>query len=274
MQQSLEEKPLPQLDDFLKEIRGHLHADWTLLSSYTYTERTIIRSLDSKGKQQSVQESVYEVYPSADPDWTYRRLISKNGKVTSPEELVKRDREYDRKVIEYRRKLELENADENERRLAKEAEERRKEGRVVDDLFQLYEIKMEGREWIGKHAAIILTFQPRPGVKPKTDEGKILAKVSGRAWFHEQDHQLMRIDAVLLDSLSRGWGLLVRLNKGAKVELRRRKINNEIWLPVEVHFTGSARLLLLKGINVDFTSEYSDFLKFNVETQIKFRNIN
>lgn len=52
------------------------------------------------------------------------------------------------------------------------------------------------------------------------------------------------------------------------VVVRRRKINNEIWLPVEVRFTGSARLLLLKGMNVDFTGQYSDLFKFTVETQI------
>jgi hypothetical protein len=272
-QEAQDEKPLPDLDAFIKELRGRLHADQTLLNSYTYTEKQTIRSLDGKGNLKSVQESVYEIYPSIDPDQTYRRLISRDGKPTPPEELAKRDGEYDKKASEYRRKLEREGAEERERRLARENEEKRKEERAIEDLFRLYEIRMEGREWIGEHAAIVLSFQPRPRVKPQTDEGKILTKVSGRAWFNEQEYELMRIEAALLDSLSRGWGLLLRLNKGAKVALERRKINDEIWLPVEVHFTGRARLLLLKGLNVDYLSRYSDFLKFDVETQMQFRKV-
>jgi len=272
-QQVQGENPLPELDEFLKELRGHLHSDRALLNHYIYAEKTTLRSLDGKGKLQSVQESVYEVYPSIDPDQTYRRLISKNGKATAPENLAKRDREYDEKAREYRRKLKQEGAGERERRLAREAEEKRKEDRAIDDLFRIHEVRMEGREWIDGHAAIVLSFHPRPGVKPMTDEGKILAKVVGRAWINESEYELMRIECQLIESLSRGWGLLLRLNKGAKIELQRRKINNEIWLPVQVHFTGSGRLLLLKGINVDFTSEYSDFLKFDVETRIQFRNV-
>ena len=48
--------------------------------------------------------------------------------------------------------------------------------------------------------------------------------------------------------------------------MQRRKVNDEIWLPSEVHFIGHARLFLVKGLHVDTLSQYSDYKKFKVET--------
>jgi hypothetical protein len=269
--QTLSEKPLPTLDDFLKEVRTHLRSDRLLLSHYTYTEKVTVRALDGKGKVKSTHESVYEVYPSFEPGLTYRRRIAKDGKPIRPQDLEKQDREQDKKLREHAKKVEDEGTGERERRQAKEAEEKRKEETAIDEMFQLYRIKMEGREVLNEHPTIILSFQPQPGYKPRTDEAKILARVAGRAWFSEADHELVRIEVKVIDNISFGWGVLARLNKGATGILQRRKINDEIWLPADVQFTGSARLLLVKGLNVDFSSQYSDFLKFTVETQVKFR---
>ncbi len=265
------ERPLPALDEFIKEVRQHLRSDRMLLSQYTYTETDTVKELDRKGKQKSTHEIIYEVYPSYEPDLTYRRLIAKDGKPTDPKDLEKEDGKHDKKLKEYAKKLEREGTGERERRQAKEAEANRKEETAIEEMFRIYGIKMEGRDLLDEQPAIILSFRPRSGYKPKTDEGKILAKLGGRAWFNEQDHELARIEVKLIDNISLGWGLLARINRGAEGVLRRQKINGEIWLPVEVHFIGSARILLVKGMNVDFSGRYSDFLKFTVETQVRFR---
>jgi hypothetical protein len=270
MQQAAEEKPLPAIDDFLKEVKGRLRSDRSLLSSYAYKETDVIKSLDGKGNAKSTRERIYDVYPSPEPKDTYRRLVVKDGKPVSQKEIREQDREHDKKLKELSRKLEGEGVSQRERRLAKEAEEKRKEEKAIDDLFRIYEIRMEGREWIDEHPVIILSFQPRPKVKPQTDEGKMLAKAMGRAWISETEYELIKIEAQLIDTLSFGAGLLVRLKKGATVFVQRRKVNDEIWLPAEAHFKGSGRVLLLKGINIDVTARYSDFHKFAVETQIYF----
>jgi hypothetical protein len=269
-QQDRIEKPLPVLDEFLREVKNRLHSDDSLLRSYTYKEKETTRSLDGKGNLQKTEEKIYDVYPSPEPDQTYRRLIAKDGKPVSQKEIEKQDRENNKKLNDYARKLEREGTGRRERRLAKEAEEKRKEEKAIDDLFRIYEIIMEGREWIDKHPAIVLSFKPRPGVKPQTDEGKTLAKIAGRAWISEREFEVIRIEARLIDDITFGWGLVSRLNKGAMVALLRRKINNEIWLPAEARFTGRARLLLLKSMNLDLTSRYYDFRKFVVKTEIRY----
>jgi hypothetical protein len=265
------DKPLPELNEFLKGVRAHLVSDDLLLSQYTYNEKETESALDDKGKVKSTVEKIYEVYPSLEEDLTYRRLISKDGKPLDKKAIDKQDREQDKKRQDWTKKLEREGTDEHAWRMTKEAEEKRKEQEIIDELFQLYRIDLAGREILEGSTAIVLTFNPRDDYKPHTDDGKILARVAGRAWICEDDYQVIRVEARLIDNLSFGMGVLARLNKGAILTFQRRRINNEIWLPAEVRFTGNARILLVKGLRLDITSVYSNYTKFTVETQVKFR---
>ena len=79
----------------------------------------------------------------------------------------------------------------------------------------------------------------------------------------------MRIEAELNDSLSFGLGFIVRLTKGTHMIFQRRKMNNEVWLPVVSHFVGTGRILLLKGLRIDKETIYSDYHKIPAETDFK-----
>ena len=265
-----QEKPLPELAPFLQEVRKHLRSDRLLLSQYTYTLKNTERHLDGNGNVKKTEVEVYEIYPSLEEGQGYERKVERDGKPIGAKELEKQDREHEKKTAERARKLEREGPTEREKRLAKEAEERRKENEEIDEMFHLYEIVIVGREDVDGHTAIVLDFRPRPDFKTRTDAGKILKKMAGRAWVNESDRELIRIEAELIDNLSFGMGVLARLNKGAKAYFQRRRVNDEIWLPAEAHFTGTGRLLLLKGLRIDARSEFSDYKKFTVETSVSY----
>ena len=113
---------------------------------------------------------------------------------------------------------------------------------------------------------ILVKFAPRPGYKAVTNGGKILQKVAGRAWIDEEDRQLVRVEATLLDTLGVGPASVVRLQKGTTSYFHRRKINDEIWLPADARFTGAAKILLFFGGAIDASFEYGDYKKFSVST--------
>jgi hypothetical protein len=261
---------LPELDSFLKNVRMHLRSDRLLQSQYAFKLKETEIQLDKKGDTKKIEVNEYEVYPSLEEDFTYLRHISKNGKSLSAEEIDKQDRKQDKKVNERAQELEREGTDERARRLAKETEEKRKEDAIIDELFQLYDMEMIGRDFIDGTSAILLQFKPRKDYKPKSGEAKILAKLSGRAWFCEEDYEMIRIEVELIEDLKFGLGVLARLNKGAKGVLSRRRINGEIWLPAETSFSGNARLMLFKGMRIKTISEFSDYKKFTVGTSVKF----
>ncbi len=256
--------PLPEVHGFLAEVRERLHTDDYLLDQYTFTERQTQRRLDGKGSVKKITSALYEVYPSPEPGHTYRKLVSRDGKPLTPEQLAEEDRKQQKK--EGKLSAALIKPDDPDRAAAK-AERRLKENQTIEELFRVYDIAIVGRETIEGRNAIVLTFAPRPGVEATTKAGRILKKFAGRAWIDEEDRQLVRVEGRLIDDLSFGFGILARLKKGARAELARRKINDEIWLPSEARFIGQARLLLVKGLNIDALSEYSDYRKFSVATE-------
>src|SRR5262245_16424502 len=128
-------KPLPELAPFLQEVRKHLRSDRLLLSQYTYVEKNVEKQLDDKGNVKKTDTEIYEVYPSLEEGQTYSRLVEKNGKPVPAGEIEKQDRQHDKKVRERVRKLEREGVSERDKRLAKEAEEKRKEEETIDELF-------------------------------------------------------------------------------------------------------------------------------------------
>ena len=256
--------PLPELRGFLAEVRERLHTDDYLLDQYTFSEKQTQRKLDGKGSVKKITTALYEVYPSPNPGHTYRKLIARDGKPLTAEELAEEDLKQQKK--EGKLSAALTKPDDPDRAAAK-AERRLKENQTIEELFRVYDIAIVGRETMEGRSAIVLTFAPRVGVEATTRAGRILRKFEGRAWIDEEDRQLVRVEGQLIDDLSFGFGILARLKKGARAELQRRKINDEIWLPSVARFIGQARLLLVKGLNIDALSEYSDYRKFSVATE-------
>lgn len=259
-------RPLPDQNAFIAEVRKHLRSDRLLQSQYTFLETTTERQFNKDGSVKSTEGEVAEIYPSLEEGQTYRRGVSRNGKPLPPSEVEKHDREHDKKAAEHARKLQQEGQDEKRAREAREAEERRKEDALIDEIFRMYRIEMAGREpWSG-HDTIALTFSARPEYRPKSREAKLLSKIAGKAWFDEKSCELVRIESELVDNISLGLGILAKFNKGARVLFERRLVNDEIWLPAYAQFSGTGRLLLFKALRLEVTTEFSDYRKYTVET--------
>jgi hypothetical protein len=247
-------RPLPDTAAFIEEVRQNLRSDRLLLEQYTFTEKRVEQRLDGKGVVKTTKTETFEVYPSLEPGKMYRRRITRDGVPLGEKELAEQDRRHEAK------------AEKVESRGASDAEDRREEERVVAEIPMIYDVDLRGRETMDGRSVIVVEFAPRPGYKAVTTGGKVLQKVAGRAWIDEEDRQLVRVEAKLLDNLGVGPAGVVRLQKGATSYFHRRKVNDEIWLPSDARFTGAARVLLFFGGSVDARFVYSDYRKFSVST--------
>jgi hypothetical protein len=126
------------------------------------------------------------------------------------------------------------------------------------------------REMVDNRPTIVMTFGPRAGYKPKTGDAKLIQHVQGKVWADEEDHELVRLEAELTEPVSFGAGILAKVQKDSKVTFVRRKVNDEVWLPVRVEVDIDGRLLLFKGLHMKEIDEYSDHKKYRVETNIRF----
>ena len=261
-----QERPLPDPQPFLQEVRKRLQTDEQRQSGYMYVETRRESKLDNTGRSTRERVKVFESYPGLPGEERWDRLVSEDGKPVPAAELEKRDRQRQRKAQEYVRRLERE-PDKIQREHARDREKYFREMReAVDNVFLVYDLRMLGREAIEGHDTIALALTPRPHVKPRTREGKIMKLFTARAWISESDFELVRLDVEAIDTVSFGLGLLARVHKGSRASFTRRKVNNEVWLPARASYTASARLGLIKMMRVGGTSEFSSYRKFTVDT--------
>lgn len=267
-----QDRPLPEIEPFLKEVRERLQIDRTLQTNYTYVETRRELKLDKKGRATGVSEKVFESYPGFPGEPRWERLIAEDGTPVPAERLEEGDRRRQKKAESYARRLQDHPEQERarQRRLQNEADEQARE--VVADIFRVYEIRMLRRETVDDHPAIAFSLTPRRDPKPRTREGRDMRHFGITAWVSESEFELVRFELVAIHTVKMGLGvgLFARLHKGASLTFVRRKINDEVWLPATAVYEGSARLGLVKTVRQRGESEFTNYRKFTVDTQSSF----
>ena len=266
-----QERPLPEREQFLRETRKHLQTDSSLRSGYVYVETRREQKLDKQGRVQEEFVKVLESYPGLPGEERWERAIAENGRPRSAAELERVDRDRQREAEAAARRLAEQPAKEQARQERALAQQRRDVAAVIDDIFITFDIEMRGREAIEGHDTIVFSLTPRSGAKPRTNEGRQMQKFACRAWVSESDYELVRLDAESVDTLSMGFGVLARLQKGARLSFLRRKVNGEVWLPAAVSYSGGVRVGLLRMLRRSGTSEFSGYRKFTVDTAAAYQ---
>src|SRR4051794_32631781 len=150
-----QDRPLPDLMPFAAEVRRRMLTDRELQAQYTYIETREEISVSKLGKVSAGPVKTYEVYPSVEPGNSYKRLIAVNGVPVSREELERQDRVHREDVLRAAAKRERESPQERERRLREEEKERAEWNRTLDEVFEVYDIRLIGRETLNGHVTVV-----------------------------------------------------------------------------------------------------------------------
>jgi hypothetical protein len=262
--------PLPDAPAFLAAVRANLERDQDSLAHYTYLQKRTDVRISPLGKVSTGDEKVYEVYPSLEPGGSYRRLIVVNRRRVSDAELARQDTDRQKTISEYLRRLERETPAERAKRLQREARAATEDKEAIAEVFRQFDYRLVGRDAINGEPAIVVAFTPKPGAEPRTRLGKYFRHFAGRAWVHERERQLMRLDVEATKDLTFGLGVLGRVHKGSRATFDRRRIDEGVWLPASARFTGSGRALMVRRFRVDTTTEFYNYRKFAVTTESVF----
>ena len=255
---ALQDRPLPDSATFLRATREHLRDDWRLTNRYTYKERRIEYRHTTAGAEEVASVKTFQVLPGSEPGRSYRRLIEVDGRPLSKEEIEKNEREHQKRVLERQRERDNESTADKSARLKKENDHRLQEQAIWDDLMRVYTFTLEGREVVDGRTLVAVSFVPKPNAEPQSDIGERMVNVKGRALISEDDYQVARVDAQVLGDISIGWGIIGKLYAGATASYTRRKVNDELWLPVRLQYSGAGRALI-KHFNVHTVVDYSDY---------------
>ncbi len=259
-----QDRALPDFATFAAEVKKRLATDAERQSGYVFTERRIEQKIDGNGRVSDESIKVYEVYPGLPGQDRYRRLVEEDGRPTPPDTLAKVDRERRKQAEEYARTQAV--PSERQKASREQDRARRKYSAAIDDIFRIYDIRVVGRDTIDGHETILATLTPKRGVKALSEDGRLMQHFKARAWVSESDYELVRAEIEAIDTLSFGLGLLARVHKGTVATYQRRKVNNETWLPAEVTWTASARVMLVRRLRLRGISEFSNYRRYRVDT--------
>jgi hypothetical protein len=229
-----------------------------LSRNYTYLNRQEIRMLDSSGDVKHRESKTWDI--SVLEGSPYTRLIQRDDKALPAKEEALEQAKLER-TMEARRQQtpEQRTADWKRRR-----EARLNELKEVPDAFDL---RIVGEETLNGEPAWIIEGTPRAGYKPHSRTTTYYLKLKGRMWVSKRDYQPVKIEAESIDTIAIG-AFLLRLHKGARMNIEFAHVNQEVWLPKHVGITGSARVLLVKPLRVDMDYAFSNYKRFSAESRV------
>jgi len=253
--------PLPDQARFFAEVQKRLASNDLIQSRYTYRERATEVRLNPFGAMGTGPELVYEVYPHPNDELTYRRLVEREGRRLTLEEIREQDRDYRERLAAWERRTAREGTSDRLLRLRKAQEERLKDEARAREALDMFHFFIGGRDIREGQPAIIISFTPKADTQPRSREGRIARAFAGRVWVHEHEYEVMHVQAKAITDVSFGFGLLGKLHKGTTAEFTRRRVNGA-WLPVQTDFEGTGRALLLRRVVFDYSRTYYAYQPF------------
>lgn len=234
------------------------HSD-RLARDYTYKIRDEVRDLDSKGGIKAVHTTLDEVLYIGGK--RYFRPLEKDGKPIATSEERKEQAKLDRAANEASHLTEAE----RNRRIEEEDRDRAKRRAQFKDIPDAYDFKLRAETVIDGRGAWEIQATPRTGYRGKFRG--VLSNVEGTIWIDKTDFNWVKVEADVLKTFSLGW-FLARIGEGTHLSYEMMRVNDELWVPRDISLKASARLALLKKLNVAQTLTFSDYRKFQTDSRV------
>lgn len=268
----------------LREVSRNQDAIDERVSEYTFKQKITEREINGRGEVKKETVRVYEVYPLPNRAPVFR-LISEGGVPLSAERAAKEEKRVTEELVkaEQNRERDKQKREEEKqkRKLKREERARRRVGADgvvgpsaededeelgVSEFLRACEFVAPRRERFRDREAVVFDFRPRAGFRPSNRNEEIISKLVGVVWIDPVDRQVMRLEARLSEGFKIGGGLLLSLRRGAAFRIEQTRMSDGVWLPLLAELNFSVKVLLFGGSDVNNLYEYSDYRRFNAET--------
>lgn len=234
-------------------IRRAVQADqdnWKVARRYASSERVEFRRLDAAGRLEVKDVSNYDVtLPEGSP---YRRLVSRDDAPLPPEEEKKEREKFNKNIAERRKESQSRRA----QRLTEYVQRPDWQREAWRELPAAFDFKLVGEQRLDGHSLYVIQASPRPGYQPKSSTARVFPHLKGQLWVDKHDFQMVKAEMDVIDNIWFGL-FLVRVAKGSHAAFEQTRVNDEVWLPLRVQASGSARLGLLKVLHFEHEVSYS-----------------
>jgi len=240
--------------ELMKSVARNQQQLEKLLASYAYTETATTKDFDQTGRQLKETSSVYEVFYAGGR--IVRKLVKRDGQELSDEEKRREQKRVDGLVREY---------------LQHPTRSTIGHGALSADVWmpaylRMLDFSSPRREQVRGSTAVVFDVQPKRGVQPGDEVELSVSKLAGTYWIDERAQQIIRTDSYYTDTYK------TFMLAGSWLAGEQALVNGEIWLPSSSEMQRSAAFGL-KFVDKRWyhrtTTQYSDYRKFNVESDYK-----
>ena len=254
------DKPLPDIVAMMHDVETNQRKFEVVQKDYIFRSVTTADEFDGSGRTKKT--TVTEV----DHFWIngvpVHRVVKKNGKDLSPDEIAKDNQRIDKEAAKGREKREKADAQ------GKQTTPRGDDEITVSRLIELGAFTNARRVQLGGRDTIAVDFTGDPKAKTRNRAEGIVRDLVGTAWIDERDRVLVKVEGHFVDAFKVGGGLLVNIKKDTHFGMLQTKINDEVWLPAAFEGQGAARVLLFFNFTGSVRSICSDYRKFRATSTI------
>jgi hypothetical protein len=254
------ERPLPDIPSLMEEVLKNQRKEEAVRKDYLFHELQVSRETDGHGGVKKTETKDYDIFwVSGVP---VQRLVKKDGKELSADEQKKENERIDKEVAKAKEKREKADSE------GKDTDPRGNEEITPSRFLALGTFTNPRRVELNGRDTIAVDYAGDPKAKTKNRAEEVVRDLVGTVWIDEEDRMIVKLEGHFVNAFKIGGGLVVNVQKDTNFAMQMKKVNGEVWLPVEVSGHGAIRFLLVMNFRGDEQAIFSDYKKFKATSTI------
>jgi hypothetical protein len=238
---SISASPSFSKDDVLKKVLDRARENEKKSLGFGFYQTTHVKKM-ADGKTTSEETKEYKlIWLQGEP---YLELVKKDGKELDKSE-KKKEQERKAKFV---------------KSVGKEDDEDDDDNLTWEDLYAKYDFQLLPSDDNGRY---VFSFKPKEGkLAERSRTERVLNHVAGKFWVDE-DFQITRAEANLLDNVKFGLGILGNL-QDLKIQYEQRPYE-QVQMPAKLSIYFKAKIAMVKTEERQIQATYSDYYRRPVQ---------
>jgi hypothetical protein len=250
---TLPAQSIPDITTLMHQVQQHQRDLEQTRDSYAFRERQIIDELDKNGNIKKT--TIRELQVFFINSHQIEHLVGRDDK---PLSLAEQAKEAERV------QKEIEKAEKTPPGQMTDVNGQPSVGRMlaIEKFSNGRRVMLDGRSMLA------FDFVGDPDAKTHGLAEDACKKLSGTIWIDEQDRQVRRLEARLIDGYKLGFGLF-SLSKGSSFVFDQKLVNNELWLPTSASIHVEARAAGLLNYRANIRMVDDEYHRLHADAQQK-----
>lgn len=257
----------------------------TMTAEYSFSQKTVSRWVNDKGRVKKETVKTFEVYPAL---YHLSVLVqtSENGVPSSPERIAKERLKASKRLekfdAENQKKAATQTGNQTgataekgvwySLRISSESAHSGKGFWLNPQIFlRANSFENARRENFRGRETLIVEFRPQDSFVPTTEEDKTAAKLSGAMWIDLSEKVIVRVEARPANIAKNGKrendNTTSTITDAPIFVFEQTRFAENLWFPSVLSFDSSRNKSLFDGLNVTLSIEFTGYKRFSTEVK-------